>query len=466
MQRHPDTHTHQRTNFWKLLSLTLLTPLIVYLLGVGMVQATLTLDSTSLTGDGNLFINPAEGSKIGLGIRTTPSSTIHASGTTYIQGGSTLTTPVASTVQISAGNIYLPNAGTVHFGNAAGTSFQPILTRDSTNFVKIRSGGGISVFTLDTSHRVGIGNSNTSPSTVDGVDGSIVLYNATTTAVTSVTIRAGSGQGASSTLRIQDNAGGNLLNFSSSGLGLGVDSPSSVLHVSGTARLSSGLTLDDGLTLTTGTISLTASSGSVALTLTSSTTAFNINNVLNIDSTNNRVGIAKNNPATALDVNGLINASTGYTLSTNNAILMSSNFLQLGSGFTNGIQGTYITGGPIDQVKHSTVFVEPNATTEKLFVLRGIANQTANLQEWQNSTGGILKFVDASGNVGIGAGIITASSTLHVSSTMRLQPRASAPSSPASGDIYVDSTPTPDELCFYDGAAWQGISSGTDANCA
>lgn len=48
----------------------------------------------------------------------------------------------------------------------------------------------------------------------------------------------------------------------------------------------------------------------------------------------------------------------------------------------------------------------------------------------------------------------------------KLTPQASAPGSPTSGMIYTDSTPTPDELCFYDGAAWQGISSGTDANCA
>jgi len=53
-----------------------------------------------------------------------------------------------------------------------------------------------------------------------------------------------------------------------------------------------------------------------------------------------------------------------------------------------------------------------------------------------------------------------------LSGAMRLNPQASPPASAASGDIYVDSTPTPDELCFYDGAAWQGISSGTDANCA
>ena len=50
--------------------------------------------------------------------------------------------------------------------------------------------------------------------------------------------------------------------------------------------------------------------------------------------------------------------------------------------------------------------------------------------------------------------------------TLKLTPQASPPGGPASGDIYMDSTPTPDELCVYDGAAWQGISSGTDANCA
>ena len=64
--------------------------------------------------------------------------------------------------------------------------------------------------------------------------------------------------------------------------------------------------------------------------------------------------------------------------------------------------------------------------------------------------------VDASADkVNIGSGVI-----------FNLAPRASPPGSPVSGDLYVDSSPSPDELCFYDGAAWQGISSGTDANCA
>ena len=47
-----------------------------------------------------------------------------------------------------------------------------------------------------------------------------------------------------------------------------------------------------------------------------------------------------------------------------------------------------------------------------------------------------------------------------------LPPQATVPASPVSGDFYVDSSPAPDELCFYDGTGWQGISSGTDANCA
>lgn len=60
----------------------------------------------------------------------------------------------------------------------------------------------------------------------------------------------------------------------------------------------------------------------------------------------------------------------------------------------------------------------------------------------------------------------TFSGAVTIGGALKLTPAASPPGTPASGDIYVDSTPDPDELCFYDGAGWQGISSGTDANCA
>ncbi|MBN2142902.1 hypothetical protein JW711_06255, partial [Candidatus Woesearchaeota archaeon] len=71
--------------------------------------------------------------------------------------------------------------------------------------------------------------------------------------------------------------------------------------------------------------------------------------------------------------------------------------------------------------------------------------------------------INRTGNVGIGT--TDPQRKLHISDVMRLEPRADAPADPASGDIYVDSTPDPDELCFYDGTSWQGLSSGTDGNC-
>lgn len=70
------------------------------------------------------------------------------------------------------------------------------------------------------------------------------------------------------------------------------------------------------------------------------------------------------------------------------------------------------------------------------------------------------------GNTGFGSGNTAPQEAVDIVGAMNLTPQAGPPSSADSGDLYVDSTPTPDELCFYDGAGWQGISSGTDANCA
>ena len=50
-----------------------------------------------------------------------------------------------------------------------------------------------------------------------------------------------------------------------------------------------------------------------------------------------------------------------------------------------------------------------------------------------------------------------------VSSALNLEPRATPPPNPVQGDVYTDSTAG--ELCYYDGSAWQGVSTGTDANC-
>ena len=57
----------------------------------------------------------------------------------------------------------------------------------------------------------------------------------------------------------------------------------------------------------------------------------------------------------------------------------------------------------------------------------------------------------ANGNVGVGD--IKPQRALHISDVMRLEPRATAPSSPGKGDMYFDNTLN--KLRVYDGTAWQ-----------
>lgn len=61
--------------------------------------------------------------------------------------------------------------------------------------------------------------------------------------------------------------------------------------------------------------------------------------------------------------------------------------------------------------------------------------------------------INSSGNFGINTTL--PARTLHINDTMRLEPRASAPSSPAAGDIYFDSTLS--KLRCYDGTAWNNL---------
>jgi len=55
--------------------------------------------------------------------------------------------------------------------------------------------------------------------------------------------------------------------------------------------------------------------------------------------------------------------------------------------------------------------------------------------------------------IGVGIGTTNPARKLHISDAMRLEPRATAPSSPSEGDIYMDSTDH--KLKVYDGTTWQ-----------
>jgi len=86
-----------------------------------------------------------------------------------------------------------------------------------------------------------------------------------------------------------------------------------------------------------------------------------------------------------------------------------------------------------------------NATVPTLYVL---GSATAN----------------STGTVGIGT--TAPAEALDIVGAMHITPQASPPSVADSGDLYMDSTPAPDELCVYDGSSWQALITGTDANCA
>ena len=58
--------------------------------------------------------------------------------------------------------------------------------------------------------------------------------------------------------------------------------------------------------------------------------------------------------------------------------------------------------------------------------------------------------IDTLGNVGVG---IVPQQKLHINDVMRLEPRATAPTSPAEGDVYMDSTMH--KLMVFDGTTWQ-----------
>jgi hypothetical protein len=79
-----------------------------------------------------------------------------------------------------------------------------------------------------------------------------------------------------------------------------------------------------------------------------------------------------------------------------------------------------------------------------------------NILEVKNNSGVVSLAVHSNGSLGVG--LDNPVRKLHISEAMRIQPQSSSPSSPALGDLYVDSDTN--ELCFYDGSSWTGLKAG------
>jgi hypothetical protein len=91
--------------------------------------------------------------------------------------------------------------------------------------------------------------------------------------------------------------------------------------------------------------------------------------------------------------------------------------------------------------------VTSSSVPQDLFFATG-ATTTQSDSYAQNT---VRMVISSSGNVGIGT--TTPARTLHVNAVMRLEPIATAPTSPAKGDMYFDSTIN--KLRVYDGTVWQ-----------
>ena len=139
-------------------------------------------------------------------------------------------------------------------------------------------------------------------------------------------------------------------------------------------------------------------------------------------------GIITNAYAGYFEVN---NYYAGGTISNGHAIFVSN-------GVQNGTMNNK-TGITISNISGAT-----NNTN----LLIGTATTPAGNFAIYNSSN-----YDSYFNGNLGVGIDTPARKLHVSDVMRLEPRASAPSSPAEGDIYMDSTTH--KLRVFDGTNWQ-----------
>jgi hypothetical protein len=210
-------------------------------------------------------------------------------------------------------------------------------------------------------------------------------------------------------------------------------------------------------------------------------------NVLSVDATNNRVGIGTASPSSLFNVvtssfgEALFERTSGatasgyraglavqstttgamvdgygvgvyYTLKDNDAVqnimgsvgfqrdgLDSSGKLYIdtydnGANYTRMVITSIGNAGIGTQSPSSQLHVVGSSASKVVSIVQGATSQTANLQEWQNSSGTILNRIDASGRMGIG---VNPTFPLHISSGTNTEARIATTSTSSYAGIGV-----------------------------
>lgn len=343
------------------------------------------------------------------------------------------TTAPATTLHL-IGNLTVEGGAETQNANQTGKSFVLIAGAGSDTDISAntgRAGGNITI-------RAGQGGDSTTAAGGNG--GSLLLYGGSAGSETggvggSIYLTPGNGEGGNGATITSGTVNlSNALHIPITGnIGIGTTAPGADLHINGTSnptiRISTGLAGDRVLQIS-----------KVADALYLDDLGVKTLQAWNLSSGNSVVGTSSTS------------GDSTYVLEVFGAAP------QLGiSGSTNGVgqnatlgfmqkTTTSVTraGGAIKSVATGTYTAGDGATyLADLAFLTG--NQGTNIERVR---------ITSAGNVGVGT--TGPARQLHINDTVRIEPRSSAPTSPALGDLYVDSdTKT---LCFYNSTSWVGMN--------
>jgi hypothetical protein len=159
---------------------------------------------------------------------------------------------------------------------------------------------------------------------------------------------------------------------------------------------------------------------------------------------NGNVGIGTINPQAKL----VINSDSGVGSGVDSSIVF-TNVGNVGIGISSPLYKLEI--GTSDNFNWASRMQNTGGSGYGLLVSSGAPTSNVPVFEIQNNANAVLFSARSNGNIGIGT--TTPARKLHVNSVMRLEPIPTAPTSPAKGDMYFDSTLN--KLRVYDGTAWQ-----------